>query len=122
MFFFFFVNCCCVFLWCQSGPSPFDFDSEVTAVFDDMISRSVPLYREGIDLLLSWVKRHYVPNTIVYDLGCSTGTAVDAILRCFEFQNEEESSEDEDKIRLRVVGIDTSQPMIDKARHKLAWV
>jgi len=90
------------------GPKPFEFNRDVVKVFDDMVSRSVPLYEEVIDLLLYWVHRYYVPGTKIYDLGCSTGTTFDVIARSME-----------DSCHL--VGIDNSIAMVEECRKKLEW-
>ena len=65
------------------GPVPFEFNREVARVFDDMISRSVPMYREVTRAVVDWAERFYKPGTEIYDLGCSTGTAIEAMARRF---------------------------------------
>ena len=52
---------------------PFSFNREVAEVFDDMLVRSVPLYRENLDRQVDLVRRFYRPGTRIYDLGCSHG-------------------------------------------------
>jgi tRNA (cmo5U34)-methyltransferase len=54
----------------------FKFDDEVAAVFDNMISRSVPLYAEQQRIIVEVVKRYWRPGYDIYDLGCSTGTTL----------------------------------------------
>lgn len=52
---------------------PFSFNREVAAVFDDMLIRSVPLYRESLHRQVGLVMRFYRAGTWIYDLGCSHG-------------------------------------------------
>ena len=53
--------------------TPFEFNEAVTAVFDDMIKRSVPLYMESIRQQSRLARRFYQPETHIFDLGCSHG-------------------------------------------------
>lgn len=54
-------------------PAPFAFDAQVTGVFDDMLSRSVPLYAEAVRRQAQLAARFYRDSTRIYDLGCSHG-------------------------------------------------
>ena len=95
-------------IFAQGGfPRPFQFNKGVAAVFDDMVIRSVPMYAETIETLIQWVARHYQPHTKIYDLGCSTATTIEALLRAIPQ-------------KLDVVGVDNSAAMLDRARQKLA--
>ncbi len=51
----------------------FEFDEEVTRVFDDMINRSVPGYELLVKLLALYADIFVTHSSNVYDLGCSTG-------------------------------------------------
>ena len=53
----------------------FEFDAAVTSVFPDMIRRSVPGYASMLSMIGQCAKLYVVPNTSVYDLGCSLGAA-----------------------------------------------
>ena len=101
-------------LYQDRGPKPFQFNNEVVQVFDDMISRSVPLYREAMVTLLHWVSHYYQPGTQIYDLGCSTGTTLDFIARSFHSGHP--------RPQFSFVGVDNSLPMIEKANEKLVWI
>jgi tRNA (cmo5U34)-methyltransferase len=91
-------------------PVPFAFNEEVAQVFDDMVSRSVPLYREVAVAVAEWTNKFYQPGTVIYDIGCSTGTTIDLSARYLAHFGK----------RARYVGIDTSEPMLQRARAKLA--
>jgi tRNA (cmo5U34)-methyltransferase len=61
--------------------TPFAFDDRVAAVFDDMVQRSVPLYRELIDRQAQLMPSFYQEGSWIYDLGCSTGNLAAALCR-----------------------------------------
>ena len=90
------------------GPVKFEFNEQVASVFDDMLDRSVPLYNECRNLTVTWCHRLARPQSCIYDLGCSTGT----LLAQLAWALPETSG-------LRLVGVDNSKPMLDKAREKL---
>lgn len=84
----------------------FAFGSEVAQVFDDMVSRSVPGYLEGQLLAGSIASKYYKPNSSIVDIGCATGTTLALIWkRLSELQPD-------------LLGIDSSEAMLDKARQK----
>ena len=87
-------------------PQPFEFNQEVASVFDDMISRSVPLYQEVNQNVLDWALLCYQDNTRIYDIGCSTATTLRMLGDNFSSP-------------VHLVGIDTSKPMLQKAEKKL---
>ena len=83
--------------------SDFSFNAETAEVFEDMLDRSVPGYREIQRMICELASDFAVDGTNVYDLGCSTGTTIrnlDAIPQ-----------------QVRLVGVDSSQAMLDKASH-----
>ncbi|MDJ0782440.1 MAG: carboxy-S-adenosyl-L-methionine synthase CmoA [Desulfosarcinaceae bacterium] len=53
--------------------APFAFTAEVAAVFDDMLERSIPGYRELIRRQAQICRRYLRPHSCLYDLGCSHG-------------------------------------------------
>jgi len=84
----------------------FRFDEKTAAVFDDMVSRSVPYYDEMQRMTAEIAAEFAVEGTNLYDLGCATGTtlaALDAVV----------------KPGVRFVGVDNSDEMLSKARQKL---
>tara|TARA_B100000427_G_scaffold213040_1_gene177694 strand:- start:1049 stop:1786 length:738 start_codon:yes stop_codon:yes gene_type:complete len=60
----------------------FCFNQDVVAVFDDMVSRSVPFYQELLGLMSCFVHDYFKSyNSIsIYDLGCSTGNFLKCLL------------------------------------------
>ncbi|NRA45755.1 MAG: carboxy-S-adenosyl-L-methionine synthase CmoA [Oligoflexales bacterium] len=90
-------------------PKPFEFNDEVAKVFDNMVSRSVPLYHEVNHSLVEWAYYYCQGGGKVYDIGCSTGTTLLALAQQI-------------KEKTKFVGIDTSSSMLDQAREKLAKI
>lgn len=91
----------------QPKPGDFSFDENVAEVFDDMISRSVPLYEEVQALVPRLASMLDHPVLKVVDLGCSTGTS---LIRLGESFPDRE---------MELIGIDDSEPMLKRCREKL---
>jgi tRNA (cmo5U34)-methyltransferase len=84
----------------------FSFNPQVAQVFDDMVSRSVPFYGEMQRMATEIAAQFAQDGTNIYDLGCATATTL-ALL---------------DPVisgKVRFVGIDNAQSMLDQARAKL---
>jgi tRNA (cmo5U34)-methyltransferase len=92
----------------RPGDQDFRFDAKVAEVFDDMLERSVPCYRQVIEMTSALLGRFLVPGDLVYDLGCSTGTTLVELARNL------------DQPGLRFIGVDNSPAMLEKAAHKAA--
>jgi tRNA (cmo5U34)-methyltransferase len=60
----------------EKKPVDFKFGASVVAVFDDMVTRSVPFYLEIQRMITEIAADFALPDTQVYDLGCSTGTTL----------------------------------------------
>ena len=87
------------------NPVPFfTFDHQVAEVFDDMISRSTPLYHSLQTLIARICVHLHRKNYAIYDLGCSTGQTLFTISKlCPDAQ---------------LIGVDSSADMIRKAQQK----
>lgn len=90
-----------------SKVADFEFNEDVADVFDDMLSRSIPFYSEIQKMIVDFVGHYYQKGSQVYDLGCSTGTTIAAILQALPSID-------------HVVGVDSSQAMIDKCLDRLS--
>ena len=90
-----------------SVPEDFVFNERVVEVFDDMLDRSIPHYQEVIKASAQLLHTFLVPGDRLYDLGCATGTSLLLLCRLL--------NDDKD---LHFIGLDNSQPMLDKARLK----
>lgn len=89
----------------KSIKKQFEFDEEVAAVFDDMLSRSVPYYKEMQQLTIDFALKFLQKNDKVYDLGCSTASTLIELAK--------NSSHN-----LELIGIDSSAAMLQRASKK----
>lgn len=89
----------------KSIKKQFEFDEEVASVFDDMLNRSVPYYKEMQRLTINFSLKFLEEDHRVYDLGCSTAsTLIELSKSC-------------DK-KLELIGIDNSKAMLARASNK----
>lgn len=89
------------------GCGEFSFDENVARVFDDMISRSVPLYADvqrSVPVLAELLDHDLLK---VIDLGCSTGTSLIHLAQSLPDRN------------MQLIGVDNSQAMLAKCDEKL---
>jgi tRNA (cmo5U34)-methyltransferase len=91
----------------DSKVSDFTFNDEVAAVFDDMVSRSVPYYDEMQRMTVELVRDFAVDDSNIYDIGCATGTTMALIDHCIG------------DTKAMLVGIDNSKEMLKQADEKL---
>ncbi len=89
----------------KSISKQFEFDEEVASVFDDMLERSVPFYKEMQRLSIVFASKYLEENDRVYDLGCSTASTLIELSKYFEKN-------------LNLIGIDSSDAMIKRASNK----
>ncbi|MDA3055776.1 MULTISPECIES: carboxy-S-adenosyl-L-methionine synthase CmoA [unclassified Campylobacter] len=82
----------------------FEFDKSVASVFDDMISRSVPFYRESSNLICDLLSRILSQNAKCVDLGCSTA---ELLLNLHQKRDD-----------LNLFGVDNSPSMLEIAAAK----
>lgn len=83
----------------------FEFDDEVAAVFDDMLQRSVPFYKESQKITEFFALKQLENGGTLYDLGCSTASLLLNIHRKL-------------KSDATLIGLDTSEAMLEQARKK----
>ena len=87
--------------------SRFTFDQKVVDVFDDMVLRSVPGYKQMIELIGLAGRTYPVINSNVYDLGCSTGAVTLSIASNLKSKS------------IKIFSIDNSQEMLDQCSKNL---
>ena len=90
----------------ESANASWSFGGKVSKQFDDHVTKSVPLYNEGHDLILKLSDYFLHDDSICYDLGCSTGANLYNLRQFLQVQTQ-------------LIGIDNSQPMLDKCQQKL---
>jgi tRNA (cmo5U34)-methyltransferase len=92
----------------RSRIEDFEFDARVSAVFEDMIRRSVPGYGTAVAITGVLAGNYARAGTRCYDLGCSTGASTLAMCRHIPVPD------------CRVVAVDRSPDMVEKCRRNLA--
>jgi len=85
----------------------FEFDQNVVDVFNDMLLRSIPFYTEIQRMIGEMARFFYQPKTCIYDLGCSIGNSLKTLT---EAVTESDAT---------FIGIDSSEPMLKRARQYL---
>ncbi|MBF0490301.1 MAG: methyltransferase domain-containing protein [Candidatus Omnitrophica bacterium] len=82
------------------------FGGDVCDKFDEHVSKSVPLYKEGHELILKISDFFINDESICYELGCSTGKLTQALAK--RNQNK----------KAKFIGIDIEKPMVNKAKER----
>lgn len=88
--------------------APFRFSESVVRVFPDMIERSVPGYRQLLELTPLMVRPAVIADTNVYDLGCSLGAATLAARRAIQAPG------------VKIMAVDNSPQMAARCRQIVA--
>lgn len=83
------------------------FSGETFRSFDDHVSKSVPLYHEGHKLVEDLSDFFIQDDSIVYEIGCSTGTLLKRL-----------GNKHTDRPEAQFIGIDIEPKMIAAARDK----
>ncbi len=83
----------------------FNFGEQTAEVFDDMLDRSIPMYRELQRMIGEIAGEFASEGTNVYDLGCSTGLTLETLHLALGPHT-------------TLVGLDYSEPMLERARHR----
>jgi tRNA (cmo5U34)-methyltransferase len=83
------------------------FDPAVTAVFDDMLARSIPQYEVMRETCYELGARYVQPDSWIIDLGCSRGEAIAPFVERFGHANS-------------YLGIEISQPMYEAACQRFS--
>jgi tRNA (cmo5U34)-methyltransferase len=84
----------------------FEFGPETAHVFDDMVDRSIPFYREIQRMVSELAADFAASGSTLYDLGCATGTTLAAL----------------DPVvapDVHFIGVDNAEAMLAEARRKL---
>jgi len=95
-----------VFLAETYGSGDFEFNQAVADVFDDMLTRSIPMYDEQQRMIHELAAKFWIPGTNIYDLGCSTATTLLNLAPVVGRSGQ-------------LVGFDNSLPMLEQAQTKI---
>lgn len=82
-----------------------EFDEAVTAVFSDMLARSIPQYEVMRSCVYELGSSLLAPGDLLVDLGCSRGDGLMPFIEYFGGRN-------------RYLGVDVSAPMLEASRHR----
>ncbi len=85
---------------------PFKFNKAVVDVFDDMLCRSVPMYKETVYRQAQLTAMHYQKGSRIYDLGCSHGNLGVCLIKEMGEQ------------KFEMIAVDNSMPMLDAYRKR----
>lgn len=112
-----------------SKKAKFCFDERVASVFDDMLVRSIPYYKDNLALCVDFITQYITQNqnplkngsqnrpqtknlsqtnARIYDIGCSTGNTLLELASRLK----------ESKAKAKLIGIDNSSAMIENATLK----
>ena len=83
------------------------FDENVVPGFDNHVSRSVPFYYEGHQLISKCSDFFLSDNSICYEIGCSTGSLIKLV------------SERNKQKNIEYIGIDIEESMTKYAQEKV---
>lgn len=88
--------------------APFTFNADVAAIFDDMLTRSIPGYGELIRRQAQLCRHFLQPQTAFYDLGCSHGNLGLQMLA------------EAPSVAFTIRGVDNAPAMLARYRQRLA--
>ncbi len=91
----------------KSKNKKWSFEGNVHKYFDDHVTKSVPFYLEVHQIINSFSDYFLSSNSIVYDIGCSTGTLLHSL-----------NKRHLDKEKIKFIGMDISRDMINHAKNK----
>lgn len=92
-------------LFKQDLKKQFEFDKNVASVFDDMINRSVPFYKENLELCANLIAKIISKEAVICDLGCSSANFLIFLANL--------------RKDFKLFGVDNSPSMLDIARSKI---
>ena len=85
------------------------FSNNIAKSFDKHVNQSIPHYNDMQDYIVSLSEWFLKDNTIIHDLGCSTGETIRKITKL------------NISTKYKIIGYDTSAKMIQLAKKKLSF-
>lgn len=95
----------------KSKKGAWSFAGTTAKKFDNHVERSVPLYKEGHDLICDLSDFFIKDNSNVYEIGCSTGTLILKLAK-----------HNKHKSKVSFIGIDVEPSMIKEAKKKIKTI
>ena len=92
----------------SSVEGTWQFNKNVANVFDKHVKQSIPHYNDIQDYIVSLSEWFIKDNSVIHDLGCSTGETIKKINNLNVSNN------------YKIIGYDTSKRMIDLAKKKVS--
>ncbi len=89
----------------QAENAAWSFAGEVSKLFDAHVSKSIPLYQQGHELILSISDFFLSEDSLCYDLGCSTGALLEKLVLRHQA-----------KPNVHFIGIDLEPDMVTQAK------
>lgn len=90
----------------EAANARWSFAGGVSEKFDGHVAKSVPLYDTGHELIEKLSDFFVGPGSVVYDLGCSTGSLTERLARRHSHEP------------VRIIGIDCEPEMVAAARRR----
>ncbi len=90
----------------QTSNANWRFNEDIVHGFDDHVSKSVPFYNEGHDLVMKISDFFISDNSTCYEIGCSTGS----LLKILDHRNSKKD--------VSFIGIDSEEAMVNYALDK----
>ena len=95
----------------EASKASWSFGGDVAISFDDHVSKSVPLYNEGHEIVCGLSDFFIKTDSLVYEVGCSTGALISKLTK-----------HSDAKQSARFVGVDIEPNMIDFATNKFSSI
>jgi tRNA (cmo5U34)-methyltransferase len=90
----------------QAKNAAWKFNLEVSNNFDEHVSKSVPFYHEGHQLVVQIADFFLSDESICYDLGCSTGKLIHTLAERNRVK------------RVKFIAVDSEEGMVSKTRER----
>jgi tRNA (cmo5U34)-methyltransferase len=91
----------------KATPAAWSFGGSIPKHFERHVMRSVPLYEEGHKIVLQLSDFFIAPDSVCYEIGCSTGSLIHALAKHHDQKG-------------KWIGIDIEDDMIDFAKQSIS--
>ncbi len=92
----------------QANNANWSFGGNTAKEFDEHVKKSIPLYEEGQEIICQLSDYFLKEDSLVYDLGSSTGSLLEKL-----------ASWNENKPKIQYVGVELEENMVAYARSKI---